>query len=85
LDDYKCKQLVDQSGHAIYAVLVLLPVVVFPGSMMGLIGSALIMGFIREWEQWRRADNLHLGDRILDITFFGVGAFLLGLIVNRLC
>ena len=79
MDDYRWKQVVDQTGHAVYAILVLLPVVVFPSDTAALVTSALIMGFIREWEQWRKADFLHLRDRILDITFFGIGALLLGL------
>jgi len=81
MKEYLKKQLIDQTGHAVYAVLVLLPVLLFPGSTISVVASGLIMGFIREWEQWRKADNLHLKDRLLDITFFGVGAYLLALYI----
>ena len=77
--EYLKKQLVDQTGHAVYAVLVLLPMLLFPGNVGAVVASGVTMGFIREWEQWRKADNLHLKDRLLDITFFGVGAYLLSL------
>ena len=71
------KQLIDQTGHAVYAILVLLPILLFPGNVIAVVSSGVIMGFIREWEQWRKADNLHLWDRLLDISFFGIGAYLL--------
>ena len=76
------KQLIDQIGHAVYAILVLLPVLLIPNIILGTTTSALACGIIREWEQWRKAESLHLFDRILDVCFFGVGGIIIGSILS---
>ena len=76
------KQLIDQTGHAVYAILILLPVLLIPNTILGSTITALVCGIIREWEQWRKAENLHLFDRILDVSFFGIGGFIIGSILS---
>jgi len=76
--DFK-KQFIDQVGHIVYAILVLLPVIVIPDQVIGCIGSAAICGTIREWEQWKKRRRLHLFDRSIDVVFFGIGGAMIGM------
>jgi hypothetical protein len=70
--------MLDQLLHALYAVIIFLPVIVWPSlATAGL--SGLLVGAIREWEQWKNQDYqiLMFWDRFQDAAFFAVGAMIL--------
>ena len=75
------KQFIDQAGHIVYSILVLLPVLLIPNQVIGCACSAIVLGTIREWEQWKKKYRLHLFDRLVDILFFGIGGALIGCII----
>ena len=66
--------LVDQLLHALYAVVILIPVLIWP-SIWTAGSSGLILGIIRECEQYYHQDYhiLMFWDRLLDVLFFGLG------------
>jgi len=70
--------LLDQLLHAIYGAILLLPVLIFP-SYLGAALMGFLAGSIREMEQYFNQDLRirMLGDRILDISSFIIGALLL--------
>ena len=67
----------DQVLHVVYAAAVFLPVLAWP-SYGGAAASGVLLGGLREWEQWRGQDLRipMLRDRILDVATFVVGAVL---------
>ena len=73
----------DQLLHVVYAVVVFLPVIAWPSYWAAAL-SGLIFALIREWEQWRNWDYKLLlpGNRLLDVTFFVVGALLVYYLVH---
>lgn len=67
--------ILDQILHFAYAVIVFLPALIWPSWYMAGLGG-LLLGTIREWEQWKEVDLkvLMIWDRVQDILFFGLGA-----------
>ena len=78
--DFK-KQIIDQTGHVLYAIAILLPVLLIPNQVIGCAIGASICGTLREWEQWKKKYRLHLFDRLFDILFFAIGGALIGYII----
>ncbi len=70
--------VLDQTLHAVYAVVVFLPVLVWPSYWTAVI-SGFILGSIREFEQFRNWDLRipMILDRLQDACFFAVGAVIL--------
>ena len=77
--------VLDQLLHVVYAMVVFLPVVAWP-TYWGAALSGFILAVIREWEQWRNWDFklLLLGNRLLDVASFILGAVLLFFLVQVL-
>ena len=75
--DFK-KQIIDQAGHVVYAIAILLPVLLIPNRVIGCAISATLLGTIREWEQWKKKNRLHLFDRMVDVLFFSLGGIIIG-------
>jgi len=65
----------DQLLHAAYGALIVLPVLLLP-PVVGAMLAAGILGAIRETEQYFHQDMhiLMLGDRVVDVLFFALGA-----------
>jgi hypothetical protein len=65
----------DQFLHFSYAVIVFLPALFWPSWYMAGLGG-LLLGIIREWEQWKELDLRipMLCDRLQDALFFAIGA-----------
>ena len=72
------KQVIDQVGHVLYAAAVLAPILAIDNQIAGAAVSAVVCGFIREWEQWTKRYKLHLVDRSVDVIFFGIGGAIVG-------
>ena len=70
--------VLDQFLHALFAVVVFLPITVWP-SYWGAALSGFLLGGIREYEQFRNQDlNIPMiRDRLMDASFFAVGAVIL--------
>ena len=70
--------VLDQTLHAVYAVVVFLPVLVWPSYWTAGI-SGFILGGLREFEQFRNWDLRipMILDRVQDAFFFAVGALIL--------
>lgn len=75
--------VLDQLLHVVYALIVFLPVIAWP-SYWGAALSGLLLALIREVEQYRTVDFklLLLSNRLLDVTFFIVGALLVYYLVQ---
>lgn len=75
--------VLDQVLHAIYAIIVFLPVMVWPSYWAAAL-SGFLLGAIREWEQYKNWDLfiLMFWDRLQDATFFAIGATLLYHFIN---
>jgi hypothetical protein len=65
----------DQALHFSFAAIVLLPAL-FCSTFWAAGLSGLVLGSIREWEQWREVDLKipMITDRLQDISFFVLGA-----------
>jgi len=77
--------VLDQILHFAYAVIVFLPLIIWPSWYTAGLGG-LLLGTIREWEQWKELDLKipMIPDRLQDILFFGVGAVVLYFIHDAL-
>jgi len=67
----------DQILHMVYAAVIFLPVLAWP-SYATAAASGLVLGALREWEQFRGQDLRipMLKDRLLDVATFTLGALL---------
>lgn len=70
--------VLDQFLHALYAAVIFLPVFIWPSYWTAAL-SGLLMGSLREWEQYKNWDwhILMFWDRLQDASFFAVGAVIL--------
>lgn len=75
--------VIDQILHFGYAVIVFLPLMIWPSWYTAAAGG-LLLGAIREWEQWKELDLKipMIPDRLQDVLFFGIGAVALYFIIN---
>lgn len=67
--------VLDQILHFAYAAIVFLPAFLWPSWYMAGLGG-LLLGIIREWEQWKELDLRipMIWDRLQDALFFALGA-----------
>ena len=65
----------DQALHILYSAAVFLPIIFWP-TIWGAALSGFLLGALREWEQYTGQDLRipMLLDRLMDATFFAVGA-----------
>ena len=70
--------VMDQCLHAVYAFIIYMPLILWPSYLTAGL-SGLLLGTIREWEQYKNHDYkiLMFWDRFQDALFFGLGALAL--------
>lgn len=75
----------DQALHFSFAAIVLLPALFCPTFWAAGL-SGLVLGSIREWEQWREVDLKipMIADRLQDVLFFVLGAVCLFLVKSAI-
>jgi hypothetical protein len=73
------KQIIDQSLHAAWSFLALIPILVMDSTIMGGALSGLLIGLPRELvDQWPIG---HWKDTLLDLVFFALGGAIVGWII----
>jgi len=74
----KWRKIADQVLHFLWAFIALIPVLVMDSQIIGCTLSAVVFALPREFvDQWPIND---WGDTLLDLAFFALGGFVVGMI-----
>jgi hypothetical protein len=75
----KWRKILDQVLHFLWAFIALIPVLAMESHIMGATFSAVLFALPREIvDQWPIDD---WGDTLLDLAFFALGGFVIGMIL----